>query len=347
MAVNPRTPVHAYCQIVAIIIYLPGSVSSRPGSRGVISDRWPAGGPPAPVDSRGAVHPGGCCSEGVTHGRSRPPGSHPVCPHGDVSLPLSAIDHWHGGGARLPRGHVSQDRKEDLRESDPVLGQDLRAQLRNRCGHRHCHGVPVRHELGDLLAIRGRRVRLSALAAEGIFAFFLESGFLAVLVFGWDRVGPRMHFFSTIMVCLGSIFSSVWIVVANSWQQTPAGHHIVQVMKDGQAVEPGWPAGSSRGDPGLLGHGVQPVHGTPADARADRIVHHGRLLHHEAFPPGTCSANGTRSLRAVRSPAPCCWPRSPRWRRWAAAISRRKTCTSISRPSWPRSRATSRQVRPI
>lgn len=67
----------------------------------------------------------------------------------------------------------------------------------------------------------------SALAAEGIFAFFLESGFLAVLVFGWDRVSPRMHFVSTIMVALGSIFSSVWIVIANSWQQTPAGHHIV------------------------------------------------------------------------------------------------------------------------
>ncbi|MGD2108074.1 MAG: cytochrome ubiquinol oxidase subunit I [Phycisphaerae bacterium] len=67
----------------------------------------------------------------------------------------------------------------------------------------------------------------SALAAEGIFAFFLESGFLAVLVFGWDRVSPRMHFFSTLMVALGSIFSAVWIVVANSWQQTPAGHHIV------------------------------------------------------------------------------------------------------------------------
>lgn len=67
----------------------------------------------------------------------------------------------------------------------------------------------------------------SALAAEGIFAFFLESGFLAVLVFGWDKVSPRMHFFSTLMVALGSIFSAVWIVVANSWQQTPAGHHIV------------------------------------------------------------------------------------------------------------------------
>jgi len=73
----------------------------------------------------------------------------------------------------------------------------------------------------------------SALAAEGIFAFFLESGFLAVLVFGWDRVGPRMHFFSTVMVALGSIFSAIWIVVANSWQQTPAGHHLVQVARGG------------------------------------------------------------------------------------------------------------------
>jgi cytochrome bd ubiquinol oxidase subunit I len=68
----------------------------------------------------------------------------------------------------------------------------------------------------------------SALAAEGIFAFFLESGFLAVLVFGWDRVSPPMHFFATVMVALGSIFSAVWIVVANSWQQTPAGHHLVE-----------------------------------------------------------------------------------------------------------------------
>lgn len=67
----------------------------------------------------------------------------------------------------------------------------------------------------------------SALAAEGIFAFFLESGFLAVLVFGWDKVSPRMHFFSTLMVALGSMFSAVWIVVANSWMQTPAGFHLV------------------------------------------------------------------------------------------------------------------------
>jgi cytochrome bd ubiquinol oxidase subunit I len=67
----------------------------------------------------------------------------------------------------------------------------------------------------------------SALAAEGIFAFFLESGFLAILLFGWDKVSARMHFISTILVCVGAHFSAVWIVVANSWQQTPAGFHIV------------------------------------------------------------------------------------------------------------------------
>jgi cytochrome d ubiquinol oxidase subunit I len=67
----------------------------------------------------------------------------------------------------------------------------------------------------------------SALAAEGIFAFFLESGFLAILVFGWDKVSHRVHFLSTVMVALGSTFSAIWIVVANSWMQTPAGYHIV------------------------------------------------------------------------------------------------------------------------
>ncbi len=67
----------------------------------------------------------------------------------------------------------------------------------------------------------------SALAAEGIFAFFLEAGFLGILLFGWDRVGPKLHYFSTICVCLGAHFSAVWIVVANSWMQTPAGFHVV------------------------------------------------------------------------------------------------------------------------
>lgn len=68
----------------------------------------------------------------------------------------------------------------------------------------------------------------SALASEGVFAFFLESGFLGILLFGWDRVGPKLHYLSTIMVCLGAHFSALWIIVANSWMQTPAGFHVVE-----------------------------------------------------------------------------------------------------------------------
>ena len=91
-------------------------------------------------------------------------------------------------------------------------------------------GIVMEFEFGTNWAAYSRYVGDifgSALAAEGIFAFALESGFLGVLLFGWNRVSPRMHFFATLMVLLGSMFSAVWIVVANSWQQTPAGYHIV------------------------------------------------------------------------------------------------------------------------
>jgi len=67
----------------------------------------------------------------------------------------------------------------------------------------------------------------SPLAAEGVFAFFLESTFLGVLLFGWNKVKPRTHFISTIMVSLGAHLSAFWIIVANSWMQTPAGYKIV------------------------------------------------------------------------------------------------------------------------
>lgn len=76
----------------------------------------------------------------------------------------------------------------------------------------------------------------SALAAEGIFAFFLESGFLGVLLFGWNKVKPKMHFFATICVSAGAHFSAVWIIVANSWMQTPAGHKIVGEGENARAV---------------------------------------------------------------------------------------------------------------
>lgn len=91
-------------------------------------------------------------------------------------------------------------------------------------------GIVMEFEFGTNWATYSRYVGDvfgSALAAEGIFAFFLESGFLAVLLFGWDKVGPKVHFFATCMVALGAHFSAIWIIVANSWMQTPAGFHIV------------------------------------------------------------------------------------------------------------------------
>jgi len=91
-------------------------------------------------------------------------------------------------------------------------------------------GIVMEFEFGTNWATYSRYVGDvfgSALAAEGVFAFFLESGFLAILLFGWHRVGPKTHFFATTMVCLGAHFSAVWIIVANSWMQTPAGYHIV------------------------------------------------------------------------------------------------------------------------
>lgn len=99
-------------------------------------------------------------------------------------------------------------------------------------------GIVMQAEFGTNWATFSRYVGDifgSALAAEGIFAFFLESGFLALLLFGWDRVSPRMHFFATLMVCLGATFSAFWITVANSWMHTPAGFEIIETAQGARA----------------------------------------------------------------------------------------------------------------
>ena len=99
-------------------------------------------------------------------------------------------------------------------------------------------GIVMEFEFGTNWAVYSRYVGDvfgSALAAEGIFAFALESGFLGVLLFGWNRVKPWVHFVSTLGVFLGSMFSAVWIVIANSWQQTPSGFHIVGEGMDARA----------------------------------------------------------------------------------------------------------------
>ena len=74
---------------------------------------------------------------------------------------------------------------------------------------------------------------------EVLTAFFLEAGFLGVMLFGLSRVGPRLHFLATLMVALGTFISAFWILSVNSWMQTPAGYAINEV---GQFVPADWVA---------------------------------------------------------------------------------------------------------
>lgn len=74
------------------------------------------------------------------------------------------------------------------------------------------------------------------LTYEVLTAFFLEAGFLGVMLFGWHRVGEKLHFFATSMVALGTIISTFWILASNSWMQTPQGYEIV----DGRVVPTDW-----------------------------------------------------------------------------------------------------------
>jgi cytochrome d ubiquinol oxidase subunit I len=72
---------------------------------------------------------------------------------------------------------------------------------------------------------------------EVLTAFFLEAGFLGVMLFGLNRVGPRLHFLATLMVAIGTLFSAFWILSVNSWMQTPRGHAINEA---GQFVPVDW-----------------------------------------------------------------------------------------------------------
>ncbi|MEN3278581.1 MAG: cytochrome bd ubiquinol oxidase subunit [Massilia sp.] len=74
------------------------------------------------------------------------------------------------------------------------------------------------------------------LAYEVLTAFFLEAGFLGVMLFGWTRVGPQLHFGATCMVAVGTLISATWILAANSWMQTPQGYAI----EGGRMVPADW-----------------------------------------------------------------------------------------------------------
>lgn len=75
------------------------------------------------------------------------------------------------------------------------------------------------------------------LAYEVLTAFFLEASFLGVMLFGWKKVGPRLHFLATVLVAIGTTISAFWILSANSWMQTPQGY---EIMADGRFQATDW-----------------------------------------------------------------------------------------------------------
>ena len=110
-------------------------------------------------------------------------------------------------------------------------------------------GVVLSYQFGtnwSEFSRRGGNVIGPLMSYEVLTAFFLEAGFLGIMLFGMGRVGPRLHFFATCIVALGTVLSASWILSANSWMQTPDGvawqdGHFVVTDWWRVVVNPSWP----------------------------------------------------------------------------------------------------------
>ena len=90
-------------------------------------------------------------------------------------------------------------------------------------------GVVMSFQFGtnwSVFSDRAGNVLGPLLGYEVLTAFFLEASFLGVMLFGWNRVSPKMHFAATIIVAVGTLISAFWILSANSWMQTPQGYRV-------------------------------------------------------------------------------------------------------------------------
>lgn len=101
-------------------------------------------------------------------------------------------------------------------------------------------GVVMSYQIGtnwSLFSDKTANVLGPLLGYEVLTAFFLESSFLGIMLFGWERVSRRMHFASTCIVAIGTLISAFWIIAANSWMQTPQGFSIAS---DGRLFPTSW-----------------------------------------------------------------------------------------------------------
>jgi len=103
-------------------------------------------------------------------------------------------------------------------------------------------GVVMSYQFGtnwSAFSLKVGSILSPLLGYEVLTAFFLEASFLGIMLFGWRRVSPAMHFTSTVIVAVGTLISAFWILSANSWMQTPAGYAIAQ---DGKLIPTSWMA---------------------------------------------------------------------------------------------------------
>ncbi len=101
-------------------------------------------------------------------------------------------------------------------------------------------GVVMSYQFGTNWAVFSEKAGAVVgplMAYEVMTAFFLEAGFLGVMLFGRNKVGPGLHFLATVMVALGTLISATWIIAVNSWMQTPQGH---EINAAGQFVPVSW-----------------------------------------------------------------------------------------------------------
>ena len=161
----------------------------------------------------------------------------------DLPLPLRAAHARPRPDRRDLPDRVAPDRQRGLAPPDAVLRDAVPDQLRDRRRHRARAGVPVRDELVGLLALRRQRLRRAA-RRRGLAAFFLESTFLGLWIFGWNRLSPRLHLATLWIAVAGTWLSAYFILVANSWMQDPVGYKIVngeaQLTSVWQLVSSDW-----------------------------------------------------------------------------------------------------------
>jgi cytochrome bd ubiquinol oxidase subunit I len=149
-------------------------------------------------------------------------------------------------------------------------------------------GVVLSYEFGtnwSELSRRGGNVIGPLMSYEVLTAFFLEAGFLGIMLFGRGRVPKGVHFFATAMVALGTVISAFWILSANSWMQTPVGH---SVAEDGVLhVEDWWQVIFNPSFPYRCAHMVAAAYLTTALVVAgigawyilrERSVPHGKIM---------------------------------------------------------------------